>query len=138
MYPDNMSQDGEKQMLALPILVISAVALSQFALSYWRSILFGVAAVTVSVDVRAAAGLKDERITGRDFNALAEVHRLTPGGPAGVGFVGFYYRAIRGIGTLVRLRIPAIAHWTELEMSSCAQYVAVRIDQRLQANLALM
>jgi hypothetical protein len=138
MSPGNMSQDGEKQMLALPILVISAVALSQFALSYWRAILFGVAAVTVSEDVRAAAGLKEERITGRDFNALAEVHRLTPGGPAGVGFVGLYYRAIRGISALVTSRIPAIAHWTEREMSSCAQYVAVRIDQRLQANLALM
>jgi hypothetical protein len=33
--------------------------------------------------------------------------------------------------------MPAVAAWSERELTICARYAAVQIDQRLQANLEL-
>jgi len=39
---------------------------------------------------------------------------------------------------IVGQQIPAIAQWSEREGAVCARYAAVRVDQRLQANLELV
>ncbi len=65
-------------MFAAMLLAISIVALSQFALYYWRAILAGVAAQPVSDRVLAAANLDAGRMQGQDFEKLAGLHELTP------------------------------------------------------------
>jgi hypothetical protein len=121
-------------MVPALILAISIVALLRFALTYWRATLAGVAGQQLSAEVRAAARLEKECVTGRDFAALAGVHSLTPGSSAGVAFVGLYYHIVEGIGYIAKGQ-TAIATWAEREMAVCAHYVAVQVDRRLQLSL---
>jgi hypothetical protein len=128
-------------MFAAMLLAISIVALSQFALYYWRAILAGVAAQPVSDRVLAAANLDAGRMKGRDFQKLADLHELTPElGPGGAGLtlVRAYYRIVEGLGALSAVQLPSVAEWCERERLICARYAAAQIDRRLQVNLALV
>jgi hypothetical protein len=124
-------------MFAALILVMSIVAFLQFALNYWRAILAGATSQPVSQEVRDAARVKSANIGGQDFNALSEIHHIASGGTVGLGFVRLYYRIVDAIDAVVEKRMPAMAAWTERERAICAHYVAVQIDQRLQANREL-
>ncbi|HYL61382.1 MAG TPA: hypothetical protein VE077_02095 [Candidatus Methylomirabilis sp.] len=122
------------------LFAISIVALSQFALYYWRAILAGVAAQPVSDRVLAAANLDATQMNGQDFKRLAGLHELTPElhpGAGGLSLVRTYYRAIETLNFLSTNRLPGLAAWCERERLICARYAAVQIDRRLQANLAL-
>ena len=127
-------------MFASMLLTISILALSQFALYYWRAVLSGVAAQPVSDRVLQAAHVENGRFTPRDFIALAGLHDLTPElfpNRGGLAMVRLYYRAVETLGTLAGSRVPAIAAWSDSERIICARFAAVLIDRRLQANLAL-
>src|SRR5262249_43893683 len=65
-------------MFAAALLVVSIVALSQFALYYWRSVLAGVASQPVSGRVLEAACVRDGHVSASDFDALAVLNDLTP------------------------------------------------------------
>lgn len=127
-------------MFAAMLFAISIVALSQFALYYWRAVLAGVAAQPVSDRILAAARVENRPVTGQDFPTLAGLHDLTPDlhpGQGGLGLVRMYYHLIDALGFLAGQRMPAVAAWSERELAICARYAAVQIDRRLQANLAL-
>ena len=90
-------------MFAAMLLAISIVALSQFALYYWRAVLAGVAAQPVSDRVLGAAHLEAGPMKGQDFETLAGLHELTPdlrtnGG--GLTLVRAYYKIIEGLNAL--------------------------------------
>jgi hypothetical protein len=122
-------------MLATMLLTISVVALSQFALYYWRAVLAGVAAQPVSDRVLAAAHVEDGRLLPQHFATLAELHNLTPDlkpNQGGLGLVRVYYRLVQGLGML-----PAMAAWSERERVICVRYAAVQVGRRLQTNLEL-
>ncbi len=127
-------------MFSVMLFAISVVALTQFALYYWRAVLAGVAAQPVSGRVLAAASVETSSLTGRDFEKLVGLLGLTPDlnpDHGGLGLVRLYYRVIGGFSALASSRIPALAAWIEQERTICARYAAVQIDRRLQANLAL-
>jgi hypothetical protein len=127
-------------MFAAMLLAISIVALSQFALYYWRAILAGVAAQPVSDRVLAAANLDAASIKGRDFKKLAGLHELTPDlqtNSNGLLLVRAYFRVLEALSNLSALRLPSMTEWCERERLICARYAAVQIDRRLQTNLAL-
>jgi len=122
-------------MFAAMLFAISIVALSQFAVYYWRAVLAGVAALPVSDRVLAAAHVEDGRFLPKDFETLAGLHDLTPDlqpKQGGLGLVRVYYRLVQGLGTLSML-----SAWSERERLVCARYAAVQVDRRLQANLEL-
>jgi hypothetical protein len=127
-------------MFSAMLFTISAVALAQFGLYYWRAVLSGVAAQPVSARVLAAARVENGRVTSQHFGTLAGLHDLTPdlypnGG--GLGLVRLYYHMIESVEALAGSRVPAIAAWSNRERSICARYAAVQVDRRLQANLEL-
>jgi hypothetical protein len=127
-------------MFAAMLLAISIIALSQFALYYWRAVLAGVAAQPVSDRVLAAANLDAAQMKGQDFKKLAGIHELTPNlqsGGNGLLLVRAYYRVLEGLAQLSNVHIPALAEWCERERVICARFAAVQIDRRLQANLAM-
>ena len=127
-------------MFSVMLFAISIVALTQFALYYWRAVLAGVAAQPVSERVLAAAHVENGGLTGRDFEKLVGLHGLTPNlnpDHGGLGLVRLYYRMIDGFSSLVSSRVPALAVWFEQERAICARYAAVQIDRRLQSNMAL-
>jgi hypothetical protein len=125
-------------MFAAILLSISVVALSQFALYYWRAVLAAVAGQAVSNGVLAAARVDNRVVTGEDFDTFATLHELTPtldprGG--GLGFVKTYYSIVDKLSALVGSRMPAFATWCEQERATCARFAAVQIDLRLQMNM---
>ena len=65
-------------MFSAMLFAISIVALSQFALYYWRAVLAGVAAQPVSDRVLAAAHVENGRLAPEHFDTLASLHDLTP------------------------------------------------------------
>src|SRR6266446_7023633 len=126
-------------MFSAMLLAISIVALSQFAVYYWRAVLAGVAAQPVSDRVLLAAQVA--RLTPRDFQTLAGLHNLTPDlypNRSGLGLVRIYYRAIEGLDAFLAKKIPSFSAWSERERIACTRYAAVQVDRRLQANLDLV
>ena len=117
------------------ILAFSLVALIRFGILYCRGILLRTADLPVSEEVRSAAHLSGEEITGRDFAALAGVHSMTPGGSGGVTLVKAYFRLVQVVGAIGWTQ-AACAAWAEREMAVCAKYVGVQIDGRLQMSFA--
>jgi hypothetical protein len=127
-------------MLSAMLFTISVVALSQFALYYWRAVLAGVAAQPVSERVLAAAHVENGRLAPKHFQTLAELHDLTPDlqpNSGGLGLVRLYYHVVEGLGVLLGKALPAVAAWSERERVVCARYAAVQVGRRLQANLDL-
>ena len=127
-------------MFSAMLLTISVVALSQFAVYYWRALVMGVASQPVSERVLEAAQITGAELTAEHFQIFSQLHELTPDlrqAPAGIGLVRLYYHSIRALGTVAGKFSPSIAEWSEREKVLCARYAAVQIDKRLQANLAL-
>ena len=127
-------------MFATMLFAISIVALSQFAAYYWRAMLTGEAAQPVSERVLAAAGVQDGQLSGQDFPALLGLSELTPelnSSGNGLGSVRMYYSLVNGVAKAIGQSMPAIAAWSQRELTVCARYAAVQIDRRLQANLEL-
>jgi hypothetical protein len=127
-------------MFAAMLFAISIVALSQFAVYYWRAMLVGAAAQPVSERILAAAGVQTGQLTGEDFPALLGLHNVTPelrSGGNGLRTVRIYYALVDSMASLVGRSLPAVAAWSERELAVCARYAAVQIDRRLQANLEL-
>jgi hypothetical protein len=127
-------------MLAALIFAVAIIALCRFSLYYWRALLTGVAAQSVSNDILEAARVENGRVTGRDFAMLAGLHDLTPDvnpSRGGLSFVRLYYRIVDGIGAVAGRYIPVVAGWSERELAICARYAAVHIERRRQANLEL-
>jgi len=112
------------------------VALSQFAVYYWRAVLAGVAALPVSDRVLVAAHVEDGRLLAQHFETLAGLYEVTPDlqpNSGGLGLVRVYYRLVQSLGLL-----PMLAAWSERERLICARYAAVQVGRRLQANLDLV
>lgn len=127
-------------MFAAMLFAISIVALSQFALFYWRAMLAGAAEQPVSDRVLQAAHVEDGHFTGQDFATLVKLHDMTPDlnpGTNGMGLVRAYYAVVDGIGSFLGQHIPSVALWSQREAAVCARYAAVVVDRRLQANLAM-
>jgi hypothetical protein len=127
-------------MFSAMLFTISIVALSQFALYYWRAVLAGVAAQPVSDRVLAAAQVENGRLTPQHFRTLAGLHDLTPDlhpHRGGLLLVRLYYSVIEGLDALLGKHLPALAAWSDRERVICARYAAVQVDRRLQANLDL-
>jgi hypothetical protein len=127
-------------MFSAMLLSISIVAFAQFALFYWRAVLAGVAGQPVSSQVLEAAHVSDGELSGKHFEVLAELHDLTPdtqSSPGGLGLVRLYYKAMQLIRNVAGSRLASLAKWADQESMLCAKYAAVRIDRRLQANMAL-
>jgi hypothetical protein len=127
-------------MFAAMLFAISIVALSQFALYYWRAVLAAVAGQPVSENVLAAASIENRCVTGEDFQTLSGLHDLTldlTPRSGGLGLVRLYYRAVDGVSALAGKRMPSLASWCDQELTICARYAAVQIEYRLRSNLEL-
>ena len=125
-------------MFAAMLFTISIVALSQFALYYWRALLTRVAALPVSDRVLAAAHIEGGRLLPQHFGTLAGLHDLTPDlepHRGGLRLVRIYYCVVEALGALLGKHMPVLAAWSERERAICARYAAVEVGRRLQASL---
>jgi hypothetical protein len=121
-------------MISSLMLIASVVAMTQFGISYWRSLIAGMAAKPLSDRFVAASGLDHAAPAAEDFGALLSLHRLTPGletRPSSLRGLQAYYSVVSAVRSL-----PALNRWAQAELNTCAKYLAVVVDQRLSQNLA--
>jgi hypothetical protein len=121
-------------MFSTIILIAAAAGLMQFGISYWRSLIAGVAAQPLSERFRMASGLNHAVPGSEDFGALLSFHRMTPGieqRSSSLRGIQIYYSLVNALCGL-----PALRRWAQSEMTTCARYVAVLVDQRLEQNFA--
>jgi hypothetical protein len=121
-------------MISVLMLIAALIGLAQFGVSYWRSMLASTAAQPLSERFCAAVGLEERSPSASDFSAIMSLHRLTPGldnQPSRLRGLQMYYSAVDALR-----KLPALNHWAQSEMATCARYLAVRVDQRLSNNLA--
>ena len=122
-------------MITALMLIAALIGLAQFGVSYWRSMLASTAAAQpLSERFCAASGLEHGIAGASDFSAILSLHRLTPGldnQPSRLRGLQVYYYLIDSLR-----RLPALNQWAQSEMTTCARYLAVTVDQRLSNNLA--
>src|SRR5260370_7290375 len=98
-------------MFAAMLFAISIVALSQFAVYYWRAMLVGAAAQPVSERILAAAGVRNGKLTGEDFRPLLGLHDLTPelsSGGKNLALVPAYYALLHAISPRSSRTLPPL------------------------------
>jgi hypothetical protein len=122
-------------MIAAILFTVSVAAFSQFGLYYWRATISGVAAQPVSDRIRQAAGISAQSVGANDFRNILRLKDLSPdlqGSTGSFAALRSYYAIVERIGSL----IPAMASWSNSEMTTCAKYVAVLMDQHMKRNMA--
>jgi hypothetical protein len=127
-------------MIAALILVMSVVALAQFAIAQWRSMWMTVAAQPLSDYVQAATGISDGTISGNDFQLLVRTsEQLFPSEQERnlwLREVGIYYRLIRALDKICAKQISGLSGWAKSELVACSRYAAAVLDQRLNSSFA--
>ena len=127
-------------MIAALILVMSVVALFQFAIAQWRSMWMSVAAQPLSEYVQAATGISDAAISVNDFDLFVRTsEQLSPSTQEGnlwLREVGIYYRVIRALDTICAKQISGLSAWAKDELTACSRYAAAVLDQRLNSSFA--
>jgi hypothetical protein len=123
-------------MIAALIFVISVAALGQFALFSWRAAFLTVASREMSLETRAAMGAAASAVDSGDLAGASKWLELSPnlaGEDRRLWTIKLYYVALRAIGGLSRMMVPA-SEWSQREMVSCARYAAIVVEERLQRN----
>ena len=123
-------------MIAALIFVISVAALGQFAMFSWRAAFLTVASREMSLETRAAMGAAAAAVDSGDLAGASKWLELSPnlaGEDRRLWTIKLYYVALRAIGGLSRMLVPA-SEWSQREMVSCARYAAIVVEERLQRN----
>src|SRR6202050_2474638 len=114
-------------MFSLLLLIVSVIAMTQFGVYYWRSLIAGLAAQPVPSQVCLAAGLDSDVPAAEDFGALLSLHRLTPGlqkRSDRLSALQLYFGLMGGIRQLTSTHMPAVAAFARSEKATCLRYVA--------------
>ena len=126
-------------MVALFILVFSAVALLKFAILQWRAIWISTANQPLSGSLQLTAGIDGTAIGAQDFSTLIDLcDRLSPGlkkTSPWLKEVSFYHRVVAKLDRAFGRKLPAISTWANREMQTCSRYAAVVLDQSLSMNM---
>ncbi|MGH9712250.1 MAG: hypothetical protein ACRD5M_03015 [Candidatus Acidiferrales bacterium] len=127
-------------MIAALILVMSMVALAQFAVAQWRSMWMTIAAQPLSGHLQAATGIAEEAIGANDFDLLVrtseQVCPSNEGRSVWLREVGIYYDVIRALDGLCGKQVAGLSNWAQTELTACSRYAAAVLDQRLNSNFA--
>lgn len=121
------------------LLLITFVALAQFAAYYGRAALVLAAAREIPAQVLDAAGIQSRSVSRHDFEYLMALCRLTPNlGPSctSLYLVSLYFHFLTWLALLTGSQFPRITALTRHERTLCARYAAIQLDLRLQANHA--
>lgn len=122
-------------MITILLFFASLITLAQFGFYYWRTRIRSISALPVSDRVRAAARITTSTVGSHDFQAILSVYDSVPH----LGGCTDRFRAIRTYYAVVEKlgrRIPSMAKWSEVEMTSCSSYIAVLVDRHIQHNNA--
>jgi hypothetical protein len=128
-------------MIAALILAFSCVALLQFFISYCRSVIAASTARPLSEQVWEVTGIQDGQLGGQEFMRLLQLMSLCPDSGAdhaAITAVRAYFQMVSFVRATLRTAIPGVVAWTEAELSGCAHFAAVALDQRISHSRNLM
>jgi hypothetical protein len=129
-------------MISALILVISMLALIQFAVYSWRAAILTIAFRPISERTRATLGVVcNENVESADFAGAAQWLALSPsldGNDEGTRSVRAYAFAVRAAGAILSMMTPTGSEWAEREVANCTRYMAVLMDARIERNQACM
>lgn len=128
-------------MIAALILVVSSVAMLQFFISYCRSVIAASTARPLSDQVWEVTGIQDGELRGEEFVRLLQLMSLCPDpgtDSRGISAVRTYFRILNFARSTLRGIIPGIVSWTDGELSGCARFAAVALDNRISRSRQLM
>jgi hypothetical protein len=133
-------------MLAALILVISLVALAQFAVWYLRAMMATVASQPFSDRLTRLFSSGGGTPGSNDFNLSCVFYSLCPEvdvdapapstrAAARLSAVRVYYKLLVVLRKMSRIVLPVLSAWAGREMETCSRYAAVLLDQRLGRNV---
>jgi hypothetical protein len=131
-----------KMLIAAFILVISVVAMVQFAVFSWRAGLLSVASEPLPNEPELSAASRNP-LESNSFQTISAYDELCPESSAGAGpnlrSVRQYYRFLQYVSTLGGSILEAVLPrgWTQREMALCTRYATVVLYHRLERNQAL-
>ena len=127
-------------MIAAFIVVLSAAALLQFAISQWRAMWITIAEQPLSEHFTTATGIVGDEIRADHFGLLTQMSEQVDASGKQSNLwlkeVRIYYRTIRALNQFCEKQFPAIAAWANHELVACSLYAAATLDQRLSSHLA--
>jgi hypothetical protein len=127
-------------MIAAFILVLSVVAVMEFAVAQWRSMWIAVGSQPLSDGFQTATGLAPDAINADHFDLLIRTsERLPFAAPqernVWLKEVRIYYSIMRAVDSLCTKAVPSASKWAKSELVACSRYAAAVLDQRLSVNL---
>ena len=126
------TQNGLVMMAAL-IFAISLGALIQFGVFSWRAAMLSVAAMPLSTQTSEILTTCSTSSESPDFECATQWLQLSAnlsGEDRRMWPVRLYFAALRAVGVVT----PAKAGWLQREMGTCARFIAVVADERMQRN----
>ena len=126
-------------MLGIVILALSAAALGQFVIFYYRAVLASVAAQPLTGHIQQVEGFPNQPLRAEDFATLVSLQGICPQvGPdaRSLRAAQVYYGILSAIKQTINGFIPGLLAWTEREQTICTQFAAVLLDQRLARTAA--
>lgn len=128
-------------LTAALILALSSVALLQFFVSYCRSVIAASRAVPLSDHIWDVTGIQSRVLRGEEFVRILQLMSLCPdsgGNHRAIGAVRTYFRMVTFARATLRGVIPGIVSWADSELSGCARFAAVALDNRILRSRQLM
>lgn len=123
-----------KPMSALFILILSGLALVQFAVAQWRAIWISAASQPLSDALQSATGMDEATVEAQQFGALiALCDKLLPGLHKSIPWlreISLYYSLVARL----ERTFPSFS-WAKREMATCSRYVAVVLSQSLTMQM---
>jgi hypothetical protein len=128
-------------VIAILILVISAMALVQFFASYCHAMVGASRNLQLSDEARDVTGIAFRSASGGEFGRVVELVRLCPepgnDGPAMVA-VRIYFALLGSLRAAIGWASDALAAWLEGERGRCAYFAAIALDRRIAYTRSLI
>ncbi len=120
-------------MMAVIILVLSVIFLTQFFVSYCRSLIAASVKHPLSAEVQDVTGIKSSA-TGEDFARVVQLLQLCPDRPedrSGIQAIGAYFGLLGFVRSTLARIVPSLRAWTESERGLCTYFAAVTLERRI-------
>ncbi len=132
---------NQANVMAALVFVFSIGMVMQFFVHYCRSLLVVAGKLPLSLRVREALQIKDEQLSPVDCKRVWKLAELCPEmerRSRQLNMIRAYSFLLRRFNTLSSWASASISNWFEAEQQSCARFVAVVLDRRMEHTQSLL
>ncbi len=132
---------NQANVMAALVFVFSIGMVMQFFVHYCRSLLVVAGKLPLSLRVREALQIKDEQLSPVDCRRVWKLAELCPEmerRSRQLNMIRAYSFLLRLFNTLSSWASASISNWFEAEQQSCARFVAVVLDRRMEHTQSLL